>query len=60
MEQIKEAMIKACCHDFIMDLPEGYDTMIGEGGATISGGEKQGGLYSDLVNVRKKAIGWKL
>ena len=32
-EEMTEAAKKACCHDFIMALPEGYDTVIGEGGA---------------------------
>lgn len=41
MEKIIEASRKACCHDFIMALPDGYDTVIGEGGASLSGGEKQ-------------------
>ena len=40
-EEVIEAAKKACCHDFIMKLPKGYDTVIGEGGASLSGGEKQ-------------------
>lgn len=40
-EEMIDAAKKACCHDFIMALPEGYDTVIGEGGGSLSGGEKQ-------------------
>ena len=40
-EQVVEAAKKACCHDFISALPQGSDTVIGEGGSTLSGGEKQ-------------------
>ena len=40
-EQVVAAAKAACCHDFIMALPNGYDTVIGEGGSTLSGGEKQ-------------------
>lgn len=40
-EEVVEAAKRACCHDFIMALPEGYQTRIGEGGASLSGGEKQ-------------------
>lgn len=41
LEEVIEAAKKACCHEFIMDLPNGYDTVIGDGGSTLSGGEKQ-------------------
>ncbi|WP_329886215.1 ABC transporter ATP-binding protein [Pseudoramibacter faecis] len=40
-EEVMSAAKKACCHDFISALPGGYQTKIGEGGATLSGGEKQ-------------------
>ncbi len=40
-EEIVKAAQKACCHDFIMEMPKGYETVIGDGGATLSGGEKQ-------------------
>lgn len=40
-EEMIEAAKKARCHGFIMALPKGYDTVVGEGGGTLSGGEKQ-------------------
>ncbi len=41
IEEIIEAAKQARCHDFIMALPDGYQTMVGEGGSSLSGGEKQ-------------------
>ena len=41
MDRVIDAAKKARCHDFIMALPDGYQTVIGEGGASLSGGEKQ-------------------
>ena len=40
-EQVVDAARRACCDDFIEALPDGYQTVIGEGGASLSGGEKQ-------------------
>ncbi len=40
-EEVVEAAKKARCYDFIMQLPGGFDTMVGEGGESLSGGEKQ-------------------
>ena len=41
MEEVMAAAKKARCYDFIMELPEGFDTVIGEGGASLSGGQAQ-------------------
>ena len=40
-KEVYEAAKKARCYDFIISMPDGFNTMIGEGGATLSGGEKQ-------------------
>ena len=40
-QEVIEAAKKARCYDFVMELPNGFQTIIGEGGASLSGGEKQ-------------------
>ena len=41
MEEIIEAAKKANIHEFIMELPDGYETFVGERGTRLSGGQKQ-------------------
>lgn len=41
IEEIEQACKKASCHDFIMSLPDGYNTIVGEAGNNLSGGERQ-------------------
>lgn len=41
IEEIENVCKKASCHDFIMSLPEGYNTIVGEAGSNLSGGERQ-------------------
>lgn len=41
IDEVIRAARDACCHDFIMEMDQGYETVIGEGGSTLSGGERQ-------------------
>ena len=40
-EEMMEASKKACCYDFIMDLEDGFNTLVGERGVKLSGGQRQ-------------------
>ena len=52
-EEVVEAARRACCHEFIEKLPNGYQTIIGEGGSTLSGGEKH--RISIAISILKDA-----
>ena len=52
--EVVEAAKRACCHDFIEALPQGYETMIGEAGSTLSGGEKQR-ISNSKGNIERRA-----
>ena len=52
-EEVYEAAKKARCYDFIMALPDGFQTVIGEGGATLSGGEKQRISIARCINEQQ-------
>ena len=54
-EEVEEAAKKARCYDFIMNLPQGFDTVIGEGGASLSGGEKQRISIARCITRRRRA-----
>ncbi len=52
-EEVYEAAKKARCYDFIMALPDGFQTVVGEGGATLSGGEKQRISIARCISERR-------
>lgn len=53
-EEMISAAKKARCHDFIMALPDGYDTIVGEGGGSLSGGEKQRISIGTMLRTPRK------
>ncbi|MCX7922951.1 MAG: ABC transporter ATP-binding protein/permease [Clostridia bacterium] len=55
-EEMEEACIKACIHDYIMELPDKYDTILGENGANLSGGQKQRLAIARILLKKSKII----